>query len=72
MGTEGGIKADLLVLLILCKFLRLVLLLLGCLLSLGGRLGKLCLRMHLLHLCEVRVPDTVSPIDELALSGAPT
>ena len=71
-GVNKGRKAHLLVLLILCELLRLILLLLSCLLSLGCRLGKLCLRMHLLYLCEIGVPEVVSPIDELALFGAPT
>lgn len=69
---DGGSKAHLLVLLILCELLRLILLLLSCLLSLGCRLGKLCLRMHLLYLCKIGVPENVSPIDKLALLGAPT
>ena len=63
---DEGIEAHLLILLILRKFLRLVLLLLSRLLSLGCRLRKLCLGMHLLHLCKVRVPKLVKPIDELA------
>ena len=69
---DKGIEAHLLILLILGKFLRLVLLLLSRLLSLGCRLRKLCLWMHLLHLCKVGVPEIVSPIDELAFLGAPT
>ena len=67
MEIDEGIEALLLILLILRKFLRLVLLLLSRLLSLGCRLRKLCLGMHLLHLRKVRVPETVSPIDQLAL-----
>ena len=64
---DQGVKAHLLILLILRKFLRLVFLLLSRLLSLGGRLGKLGLGMHLLHLCQIGVPEIVSPIGGLAL-----
>lgn len=72
VGMDDGVKAHLLIFLILGKFLRLVLLLLSRLLSLRCRLGKLGLGMHLLHLREIRVPETLSPIRELALWGAPT
>ena len=65
-------KAHLLVLLILCELLRLILLLLSRLLSLGCRLRKLSLGMHLLYLCEIGVPEIISPMDELALFGTPT
>lgn len=71
-GVDKGSNAHLLVLLILCELLRLILLLLSRLLPLGCRLGKLCLGMHLLHLCEIGIPEIVSPIDELALFSAPT
>lgn len=71
-GTDKRSKAHLLVLLILCELFRLILFLLSRLLSLGCRLGKLCLGMHLLYLCEIGVPETVSPVDELKLFGAPT
>lgn len=71
-GIDQRSKTHLLVLLILCKFLWLILLLLSGLLSLGCRLGKLGLGMHLLYLCEIGVPETVSLIDELALFYAPT
>ena len=71
-GTDKGSKAHLLVLLVLCELLRLIFFLLSRLLSLGCRLGKLCLGMHLLYLCEIGVPEIVSPVDELILFGAPT
>ena len=71
-AVDKGIEVHLLILLILRKFLRLVLLLLSRLLSLGCRLRKLCLGMHLLHLRKVGVPEIVSPINELAFLGAPT
>ena len=57
-------KAHLLVLLILCELFRLILLLLCRLLSLGRRLRKLCLGMHLLYLCKIGVPKMISPIDQ--------
>lgn len=61
--NKGNIT-HLLVLLILCEFLRLVLLLLSRLLSLGCRLGELGLRMHLLYLGEIRIPETISSMGE--------
>ena len=71
-AIDKEIKAHLLVLLILCELLRLILLLLSRLLSLGCRLGELCLRMHLLYLCKIGIPDIVSPIDEINFLGVPT
>lgn len=71
-GIDQGRKAHLLVLLILCKLLRLVLLLLSRLLSLGCRLGKLGLGMHLLYLGEIGVPEIVSRIDRFIFFAAPT
>ena len=70
--VEKGSKAHLLILLILSKLLGLILLLLSRLLSLGCRLGELCLGVHLLYFCKIGVPETVSSVDELALLGAPT
>lgn len=71
-SIDERIEAHLLILLILRELLRLVLLLLSSLLSLSCRLRKLCLGMHLLHLCKVGVPEIVSPINELGFLGAPT
>ena len=71
-GTDNGNKSYLLILLILCKLLRLVFLLLSRLLSLGCRLGQLCLGMHLLDFGKIRVPKIISAIYESTLFRART
>lgn len=71
-GIDKGNKSYLLILLILCKFLRLVFLLLSRLLSLGCRLGQLCLGMHLLDFGKIGVPEIISAIYEPTLFGART
>ena len=71
-GTDKGNRSYLLILLILCELFRLVFLLLSRLLSLGCRLGQLCLGMHLLDFGKIGVPEIISAIYESTLFGART